>query len=101
MILLSPMAAQLLSADAIATLPQDLPGWELKDGKLHREFHFESFVAAFGFMAQVALLAETMGHHPEWSNVYNRVAIDLITHDCGGLSSLDRDLAFRINALLN
>ncbi|QEY31403.1 4a-hydroxytetrahydrobiopterin dehydratase [Synechococcus sp. RSCCF101] len=94
------MAAEPLTADAIAALPQALPGWELKEGKLHRELRFSSFVTAFGFMAQVALLAESLGHHPEWSNVYNRVVIDLTTHDCGGLSSLDRELAERINALL-
>jgi 4a-hydroxytetrahydrobiopterin dehydratase len=95
------MAPQPLSTDRIAQLPADLPGWEIKDGKLHREFRFGSFVEAFGFMAQVALLAETLAHHPEWSNVYNRVTIDLTTHDCGGLSDLDSELAGRISALLD
>jgi 4a-hydroxytetrahydrobiopterin dehydratase len=94
------MAAQLLSPEEIRALPAQLPGWSLSNGKLRRAFVFADFSAAFGFMARVALLAETLGHHPEWSNVYNRVVIDLTTHDAGGLSSLDRELARRINGLL-
>ena len=58
-----------------------LPDWELDQGKLYRHFVFSNFIEAFGFMSQVALLAETMNHHPEWSNVYNRVEIHLTTHD--------------------
>jgi 4a-hydroxytetrahydrobiopterin dehydratase len=61
---------------------------------------FADFNEAFGFMSRVALIAEAMGHHPEWRNVWNRVVVDLTTHDTGGLSSLDRQLAQRINALL-
>jgi len=67
---------------------------------LHRGLIFDSFVEAFGFLTQVALIAESMGHHPELGNVYNRVTIDLTTHDTDGLSSLDVDLAQGINALL-
>ena len=63
----------------------DLKGWVLEGGKLHREFQFANFVEAFGFMASVALVAEKMDHHPEWSNVYGRVSVDLTTHDAGGL----------------
>jgi 4a-hydroxytetrahydrobiopterin dehydratase len=70
------------------------------NGKLHRDFRFADFVEAFGFMAKVALIAEAMGHHPEWSNVWNRVTIDLMTHDTGGLSNLDVDLATRIDAVI-
>jgi 4a-hydroxytetrahydrobiopterin dehydratase len=91
------MAAQPLDAAAIAALATELPNWSLVNGKLHREFRFADFSAAFGFMTRVALAAETLGHHPEWSNVWNRVSIDLTTHDTGGLSSLDRDLASRID----
>ena len=76
------------------------PGWAVVDGKLHREFEFASFVEAFGFMAKVALLAERADHHPEWFNVYNRVRIDLTTHDAGGLSDRDFRLATEIDALL-
>lgn len=72
-------------------------GWSIENGKLHRDFRFDDFVAAFGFMARVALHAESLGHHPEWFNVYNKVSIDLTTHDVGGLSELDIELAVRIN----
>ena len=71
--------------------------WEVVDGKLHRELTFGDFAEAFGFMARVALWAEKLNHHPEWSNVWNRVTIDLITHDAGGLSELDVELAGRID----
>ena len=94
------MPAQPLSAAAIAALPAAFPGWSLVHGKLHRELRFGDFSEAFGFMARVALAAEQLGHHPEWSNVWNRVVIDLTTHDTGGLSTLDVELARRIDALL-
>jgi 4a-hydroxytetrahydrobiopterin dehydratase len=86
---------KLSEAEVAARLPA-LRGWELVDGKLGKTFRFDSFVSAFGFMASVALIAESMNHHPEWSNVYNRVAIALTTHDVGGLSDLDFALARRI-----
>ena len=76
-----------------------LPGWSLQGGKLHREFRFADFVEAFGFMSRVALVAEAMDHHPEWSNVYARVVVDLTTHDAGGLTGLDLDLARRMSEL--
>ncbi len=93
--------ATLLSAESVAELAQILPGWQLRQGRLHRELQFAGFVAAFGFMAQVALVAEALGHHPDWSNSWNRVVIDLTTHDLGGLSDLDLALAQRINQLLD
>lgn len=95
------MAAQPLTEAQIAALPADLPGWSVVDGKLHREFQFADFSEAFGFMARVGLLAEGMAHHPEWSNVYNRVCIDLTTHDTGGLSDMDLALAQKISGLLS
>lgn len=76
-----------------------LPTWTVREGKLHREFAFADFVRAFGFMTQVALLAEKSDHHPEWSNVYGRVVIDLTTHDCHGLSQRDIALALAIDGL--
>jgi 4a-hydroxytetrahydrobiopterin dehydratase len=94
-----PMPAQPLNPEQIAALGTTLPQWELVDGKLHRELVFADFVAAFGFMSQVALVAEAMGHHPEWRNVWNRVSIDLITHDAGGLTALDVTLAQRMDGL--
>ncbi|WP_398329006.1 4a-hydroxytetrahydrobiopterin dehydratase [Vulcanococcus sp.] len=94
------MAAIPLSADQIQALPEQLPAWSLVNGKLRRELRFADFVEAFGFMSRVALVAEAMGHHPEWSNVWNRVVIELTTHDTGGLSNFDVQLAQRIDALV-
>lgn len=80
------------------TLPA---GWCVKDGKLHRAFTFPDFTTAFGFMTKVAIAASTMNHHPEFYNVYNRVTIDLVTHDDGDtITDLDLQLATKINALL-
>jgi 4a-hydroxytetrahydrobiopterin dehydratase len=94
------MAAILLSPEQRESLPAACPEWTLQQGKLRRELRFDNFVEAFGFMAKVALIAEAMGHHPEWSNVWNRVVIELTTHDLGGLSNLDLELARRIDGLL-
>ena len=76
---------------------ETLEGWSIEAGKLHREFHFASFVEAFGFMVKVALAAESLNHHPEWFNVYARVVVDLTTHDAGGITELDLELARRMN----
>ena len=76
-----------------------LPGWDLVDGKLHRDFKFRSFVEAFGFMTSAAIEAEKMNHHPEWFNVYNRVEVVLTTHDVGGVSALDAKLARKMDSL--
>ncbi|MBC8369444.1 MAG: 4a-hydroxytetrahydrobiopterin dehydratase [Planctomycetes bacterium] len=73
--------------------------WTIENNHLRRAFVFEDFVQAFGFMTKVALLAEEMDHHPNWENVYNKVSIALTTHDLGGLSSLDFELAHNINAV--
>ncbi len=77
----------------------EIPGWSQSDGSLRREFEFDDFVAAFGFMASVALAAEKLDHHPNWSNVYNRVEIALNTHDAGGVTDFDFVLAASINEL--
>ena len=94
------MTISRLTEDETARALVSLPQWTLRDGKLHRTIKRQDFVAAFGFMTQVALIAERMDHHPEWSNVYNTVQIDLTTHDCGGLSARDIKLAQAIDALL-
>ena len=78
----------------------DLPDWQLEAGQLVRHFEFADFVEAFGFMGQVALLAERADHHPDWRNVYNRVDIALTTHDAGGLTQKDFALAAAINRML-
>lgn len=88
-----------LSKEELNAALSQLSGWSLKDGKLHRQLRFPSFVEAFGFMSSVALAAEAAGHHPEWSNVYNRVTIDLTTHDAGGITTKDVELARKVNAL--
>ena len=75
-------------------------GWAVVDGKLHRELRFRDFSEAFGFMARVALLAEKANHHPNWSNVWNTVVIDLFSHDAGGITDRDAQLAAAINGLL-
>ncbi len=89
----------VLSAAELKNALNQLEGWTEKDGKLHRQFQFNSFVEAFGFMSSVALVAESMGHHPEWFNVYNRVTIDLTTHDAGGITNKDLQLAKKANEL--
>ena len=94
------MPVERLDAAEKSALSTTLPNWVVNGDKLHRDVEFNSFVEAFGFMAQVALLAESKNHHPNWSNVYNRVSIDLTTHDLGDLSSLDVELASAIDALL-
>jgi 4a-hydroxytetrahydrobiopterin dehydratase len=70
-----------------------LAGWKVVNGKLHREYKFSDFAHAFGFMATAAPLIEKNNHHPEWSNVYNSVTVDLSTHDAGGITQKDLDLA--------
>jgi len=89
----------LLAASELESALLALPGWALREGRLHREFRFADFSAAFGFMTRVALAAETANHHPDWSNAWNRVAIDLVTHDSGGVTAKDVALAKRISEL--
>lgn len=86
------MSAQKLTDAQIQDHVERLDGWSVVDGKLHRELQFDDFQQAFGFMARMALYAEAQQHHPEWFNVWNKVVIDLTTHDVGGLS--DKDVAF-------
>jgi len=81
-------------------MPEIPEGWSLADGKLHRELEFHNFVEAFGFMSMVALLAEKADHHPDWSNSWNKVVIDLLSHDKGEITDRDRDLAEQINNAL-
>lgn len=78
---------------------ENLPGWEVVEGKLHREYNFPDFVHAFGFMAAAAVAIEAMNHHPNWSNVWNRVSIDLWTHDAGGITGMDVELAGKLESL--
>ena len=84
---------ELLTEAALETELQGLDGWTVEDGKLHKEYVFRDFVQAFGFMSAAALVAERKGHHPEWFNVYKTVRVDLATHDAGGITTLDTELA--------
>ena len=95
------MSIPRLSDSEVAALLTELPDWTLRaDGKaLERSFKFADFNAAFGFMTRVALYADKHDHHPEWSNVYNRVEITLTTHDAGGLSARDAAMARAIAAM--
>ena len=95
------MAIKQLAAEEIQRRLQQLTNWGLREGKLYRHIQFSSFNTAFGFMTQVALLAERADHHPEWFNVYNRVEIWLTTHAAGGISERDFALALQINDLMN
>ncbi len=78
---------------------KNLPGWSVVNEKLHKEFQFESFNQAFGFMARAAMEIEKMNHHPEWFNVYNRITIELTTHDAGGITKNDVNMAKILNSL--
>ena len=88
-----------LSESEIKNELAKLKGWKIVDGKLNRTFEFADFNEAFGFMTRVAMEVEKLNHHPEWFNVYNRVKIELVTHDVGGLSNFDFKLANIINRI--
>ena len=78
---------------------KSLPGWSVVNEKLHKEFQFDSFNQAFGFMTRAAMEIEKINHHPEWFNVYNRITIELTTHDAGGITNNDVSLARTLNSL--
>jgi 4a-hydroxytetrahydrobiopterin dehydratase len=87
------MPTNKLSSEEIESALAGLPEWKVVNAKLHREYRFPDFVHAFGFMATAAIAIEKKNHHPEWFNVYNRVVVDLSTHDAGGITAKDLDLA--------
>ena len=89
-----------LAPDQIEAALSELPGWNVANGKLHRALKFPNFQQAFAFMAEAALHAEKLDHHPEWSNVYGTVVVDLVTHDAGGITELDLELAKRMSAIV-
>jgi len=93
------MGLAKLSDDQIKEELKELQGWQLVNGKLHKEFQFKDFNQAFGFMTRAALHAEKMDHHPEWFNVYNKLKVDLMTHDAGGVTENDVKLAKILNSL--
>ena len=93
------MRPQKLTDSQVQDELKNLPGWILQDGKLHKEFVFKDFAEAFGFMTRAALYAEKMDHHPEWFNVYNKLRVDLMTHDAGGITTNDVALAKALESL--
>jgi 4a-hydroxytetrahydrobiopterin dehydratase len=93
------MRAQKLTKAEIQTRLAGAKGWTVQKGKLHRAFECKDFVTAFGNMTRVALVAESMSHHPEWFNVWNKVIVDLATHSVNGISNLDFELAAKINEI--
>jgi 4a-hydroxytetrahydrobiopterin dehydratase len=93
------MAATKLSEKEMAAELKKLSGWSVVKGNLHRVFEFRDFSAAFAFMTRVALAAEKMDHHPDWSNAWNKVTVDLSTHSAGGLTKNDFDLAGKIQQI--
>jgi 4a-hydroxytetrahydrobiopterin dehydratase len=94
------MAVKTLNSDELHSALKSLAGWSLNSkGKLEREFKFKTFTEAFSFMARVAFEAEKMNHHPDWSNSYNKVKIELMTHDAKGVTEKDVALASEINRI--
>ena len=89
-----------LSESSIEEKLKNLPGWSIKKDKLHKEFQFNDFNQAFGFMTRAAMEIEKMNHHPEWFNVYNRITVELTTHDAGGITKNDVNLARILNTLV-
>ena len=90
------MASPLLSEDDLEAALATLPDWQRSSHEIRSEWLFDNFAVAFAFMTEVAIQAEKLNHHPEWSNVYNRVSFVLTTHDSGGITASDIDLAGRV-----
>lgn len=93
------LKVQPASKEETEDFVREHPAWTIAEGKLHREFRFADFVQAFGFMAEAALIAERSDHHPEWCNIYNVVAVNLVTHDAGGITQKDFDLASEMDVI--
>ncbi len=93
------MAPTRLDEEQIRKELSGLQGWSVANGKLHKEFVFSDFVEAFGFMTRAAMHIERMNHHPEWSNVYNKITVELVTHDAGGITQNDVSLARTLDSL--
>jgi len=85
--------AKVLAEPELRARLEALPGWSLREGRLYRQFRFADFSEAFAFMAKMAVFSERKNHHPEWKNVYNRVEVELFTHDSGGITELDLEWA--------
>jgi 4a-hydroxytetrahydrobiopterin dehydratase len=93
------MSPAPVSSEALDAFLAAHPEWSIVDGKLHRELAFPNFIEAFGFMTRAAIVAQSMDHHPEWSNVYSTVVVDLVTHSAGGITESDLTLASALDEL--
>jgi 4a-hydroxytetrahydrobiopterin dehydratase len=93
------MSPSALSGEEVATRVAELEGWTVVEGKLHRELRFADFNEAFGFMARAALVAEKLDHHPDWSNSWNTVTVDIVSHAAGGITETCFELAARLSDL--
>ena len=93
------MARTKLSESELSAALTELAGWSVVNGKLHKDYRFPDFVHAFGFMATSAIAIEAMNHHPEWFNVWNQVRVDLTTHDAGGITQYDVELARKLDSI--
>ena len=94
------MGLTKISQEQIKNELKNMLGWTVVEGKLHKEFQFDDFNQAFGFMTRAAMHIEKMNHHPEWFNVYNKLVVDLTTHDAGGITENDIKLAKTLNSLI-
>jgi 4a-hydroxytetrahydrobiopterin dehydratase len=94
------MALAKLTEEQIQKELANLQGWSVVNGKLHKDFVFVDFIEAFGFMSKAAIHIEKMNHHPEWFNVYNKIKVELVTHDAGGITQNDINLARTLNSLV-
>ena len=95
------MKPNLLQDEELKELIVKIPGWEINDEQIQREFKFSNFIEAFSFITKIALISEKYNHHPNWENVYSRVIIKLSTHDLGGITNLDQTLALEINKVFD
>tara|TARA_B100000424_G_C22910738_1_gene484488 strand:- start:757 stop:1047 length:291 start_codon:yes stop_codon:yes gene_type:complete len=94
------MKPYLLQEEELKELIVKIPNWKLIDNYIEREFNFNNFIEAFSFMTKIALICEKYNHHPNWENVYSKVIIKLSTHDLGGITNLDQNIATEINQIL-
>ena len=95
------MKPYLLQDEELKELVVKIPGWEINNKQIQREFKFFNFIEAFSFMTKIALICEKYNHHPNWENVYSKVIISLSTHDLGGITNLDQTLASEINKVFD
>ena len=95
------MEPYLLNNEELKELVVKIPGWEIKNEQIQREFNFSNFIEAFSFMTKIALICEKFNHHPYWENVYSKLKIKLSTHDLGGITNLDQTLASEINKVFD